>query len=101
MDVIGEVQTVVGNIFEDHRNIGASQYPADRAEKCRCRIEIAAEGVGIVVGCGHGVLTRIEGVVHGEGLNTRCEAAVFEISDEDVLHVLQTACVGPFEAGVR
>ena len=87
VDMIRKVQPVFGHVTEDGRDVGTPQYPADGSHECRCRIKIPAERIGIVVGCTHGILSRIERVVNRIGLYAGCETRIFKIAYEDVLHV--------------
>ena len=66
VDVVCEVESVVGNVSEYRGDVGTAQYPSDRPHEGRCRIEVATERIGIVVRCRHGIFSRVERIVHGE-----------------------------------
>lgn len=99
--MISKIQPVVCNVTKYCGDVRAAQNPANCAHECGCRIEIAAERVGIIIRCCDRVFAWIERIVHRKGLHAGCKAVVFKIADKDMLHVFQLPTFGPFEAGIR
>ena len=86
--MIGEVDAVVCDIFEDKGNLRPPDNPAKRTPVLGNGVEVAAEGIEVIVGCRNGISARIASVIYRIGLDAGIEALILEITLEYMLHIV-------------